>query len=529
MLRKVQLNLLSILFFVFAALTVTPALRAETDVQMLANYFDLLASGNYESAGYLWADPCLERANRFDIQYEDIPLKVDCASPIVRNLDVMKHYFTPPVRNATHLNPGNYSMMEFKAVVGAEEVKYDYYAMQQGDYHYLIYPEDYYCKDWPVIETRYFRIHYHPSLKGFLNPVVLDQADKYVDRIADSLKLSKDDLKVLSEKKIEYFYCNGDSTVKQLTGHMVKGTYDLASNDVISSFFPHFHEVTHLLVNLKLHKLPLYTLPIMREGIAVYYGGRWGKAPASLMALGGFLYNDTIVSLDSILTMTGFDHSSGADVAYPVAGLFAGYLRSDLGLSKFFDLYLHLSGKFDTLNAMSIDDVEGIIEAALGKKSWDDVTKDFGDYVRIAVADDSDLLPGQLSDAKESLKESNLVIYDDKDWASLIFTAPADQPPTGNVLFGMDPQLKGAQSSLYESHYTDSSTFEGYRYGIRFDQNEAGLYDYATNTLVAKYIWGITPSDAYYDKQDHKIFLKWKKSALNSAMPTSSDFKLLPN
>ena len=93
----------------------------------------------------------------------------------------------------------------------------------------------------------------------------------------------------------------------------------------------------------------------------------------------------------------------------------------------------------------------------------------------------------------------------------------------------MTTELKGTLSSLFESHYRDSSQFEGYRYGIRFDQNEAGLYDYATNTLVAKYIWGITPSDDYYDKQGNKIYLKWKKSALNSVMPTRADFKLLPN
>ena len=41
--------------------------------------------------------------------------------------------------------------------------------------------------------------------------------------------------------------------------------------------------------------------------------------------------------------------------------------------------------------------------------------------------------------------------------------------------------------------------------------------------------WGITPSDDYYDKQGNKIYLKWKKSALNSVMPTRADFKLLPN
>ncbi len=529
MLPVVRLKILSISFSLAALFAVATPTHAETDIDMLTNYFDLLVSGNVESASYLWADQCRERANRFNIEYEGIPLKCDCTSPIVRNLDVMKNYLNPPVKNEARLNPGNYSMLEYSAVVGSQTVEYTYYAFQQGDYYWLIYPEDYYCKDWPVMETKYYRIHYHPSVKKFLNAVVLEQADAYIDRIADSLKLDKVDLKTINDKKIEYFFCDNDSTVKQLTGHLIKGTYDLASNDVISSFFPHYHEVTHLLVNLKLHKLPLYTLPIMREGIAVYYGGRWGKAPASLMALGGFLYGDSIVFLDSILTMSGFDRSSGADVAYPVAGLFAGFLKQQLGLPKYFDLYRSLSGRFDSLDGMSISDVESRITNAVGKASWAELAGDFDAYVKTAVAEDSDLLPGQLKDAKELLRDSNVVIYDDKDWASLVFTAPGGQPATGNILFGMTTELKGTLSSLFESHYRDSSQFEGYRYGIRFDQNEAGLYDYATNTLVAKYIWGITPSDDYYDKQGNKIYLKWKKSALNSVMPTRADFKLLPN
>ena len=63
---------------------------------------------------------------------------------------------------------------------------------------------------------------------------------------------------------------------------------------------------------------------------------------------------------------------------------------------------------------------------------------------------------------------------------------------------------------------------------MRFDRNEAGLYDYATNQLVAKYIWGITPSEEYFNAEQHTISIKFRKSLLNERLPGEEDYRLLP-
>jgi hypothetical protein len=485
---------------------------ATTDhgVMTLSEYFDLLVSGNLESALYLWTQEDIDRASRFGIEFEGIPLKVDCTSPVIRDLPKMKNYLQPPVRTFSELDP-NFNRMEFSQLVDGAMVEHYYYVFFDGEYHWLTHPQNYFAQDWPVSESKYFRLHVDPLGTGVPNDIALATADDFIESLADSLDLSKEDMKNLRQKKIEYFYCHSDSVVMDITGHRIKGTLDLATNDIISAFFPHYHELTHLLVNIKLKRLPLYTQPLMREGIAVYFGGRWGKAAASLLDLACFLYQEQIVDLDSLLTMRDFDANSSADIAYPVAGLFVAYLVDEIGHDKFLDLYRSLSGNFPTVYGMTRVDVKNIIGAALDKADWGMVLDGFKAYQEEATSERAIVAPGTIDGGKELLRGEGYVVRSDKNWLAFEFSGTTDQGVTGNLLFDLETDLASAVSELYIRQYGDSIPFSGYRYGIRFDQNEAGLYDYATNELLAKYIWGISPSDEYYDEAGRTVTLKFRK------------------
>jgi hypothetical protein len=119
--------------------------------------------------------------------------------------------------------------------------------------------------------------------------------------------------------------------------------------------------------------------------------------------------------------------------------------------------------------------------------------------------------PGTIDGGKELLRGEGYVVRSDKNWLAFEFSGTTDQGVTGNLLFDLETDLASAVSELYIRQYGDSIPFSGYRYGIRFDQNEAGLYDYATNELLAKYIWGISPSDEYYDEAGRTVTLKFRK------------------
>jgi len=82
---------------------------------------------------------------------------------------------------------------------------------------------------------------------------------------------------------------------------------------------------------------------------------------------------------------------------------------------------------------------------------------------------------------------------------------------------------------LFAKQYSGGSVFEGYRYGIRYDQNEVGLYDYATGQLLAKYIWGITPSDEYFDEPNNRVMVKFRSALIDNDFLQAGQIKLLDN
>lgn len=496
---------------------------------VFSEYLQLIADGNYEIAADMWTPEALERSSRFGIRFTDIPMKVDCNSPIMRNLGEMQVNTLSPIRQYEDLDSTQWYRLEYANIYGSSLLRHNYYLQRRGDWFWLGYAQDFYGAKWPVTVSRYLRIRSHPDAQKYLNPAVIAEADRFVEQTASRLGISDSLLHQIAASKIEYYLCPSDSMVEKMTGFLTVGTLDLASNDVISSDFPHFHELTHLLINIRLREMPLYTLPVMREGLATWMAGRWGKQAAPLMDLAVFLYKEQLVNFDSIFTMGGFDHESGADIVYPVAGLFCGYLVEKIGMTGCLDLYLGLSGKFPQVNEMTTGEVQAKITQAAKFTDWAALKADFEAYLDRHQAQRIAALPG-LGAVKQALMENkSFAVYDDSDWLAFEFrAAPGDSLCQGNLLFGPLDSLKGHASQLFESQYRDKQAFEGYRYGVRYDQNEAGLYDYVTNQLLAKYIWGITPSDQYFDAQKKTISIRFRKSLVTGQFPAKGQFHLLP-
>ncbi|MFQ6009362.1 MAG: hypothetical protein ACE5K8_10490, partial [Candidatus Zixiibacteriota bacterium] len=381
------------------------AYPASDAIETLAEYFHLISTGNFESAADMWTESALERASRFGIEYTGIPIRVDCASPIVGNIERMRHFLQPPVKRMTELSGKDFVRLEYSAIVDGQLIEHLYYALFDGDFYWLTYPQDYYCRSWPVMESKYFRIHAHPDVQKYLNPAVLDEADLFVERIADSLSISKADFKVLVEKKIEYFYCNTDETIENITSTRSKGTFHQPSNDIISTFFPHYPKVVQLLVNYKLRRLPISTHPLLREGLALYYGGRWGTAPTALMDLGAYLYHEKVVEIDSLLTVKKFDNHAASDIAYPVAGLFTAYLLDEFGISHYLDLYRVLSGSIETVQSLSDSTVQQALLEACDKSTWEILLDDFSRFITERSSQQAVMLPGGIEDGSRLVRK----------------------------------------------------------------------------------------------------------------------------
>jgi hypothetical protein len=525
-LTRVMLCLAAIaVLTLFCSPLVIAAGQGDNAVQALAEYFDYLVSGNTESATMMWTESAQERSARFGITYTDIPIRVDATSPIPRNIPLMRYHLQPAAKSADFINDAKDVKLEYNAMVEGRIVKWLYYAHQVKDYWWFTYPQDCYSAGWPIKESRYFRIHVHADKEQYLNQAALDEADAFVDRIGDSLKLDKAARNEIAARKIEYFFCDNSTTLTAITNQNTRGVLDQASNDIISTDFPHFHEITHLLINIKLKTLPLTTIPILREGIAVKFGGRWGKRASSLMDLGAYLYRQKLVSLDSILTTNGFASAAGADIAYPVAGNFSAYLLTRLGMAKYFDLYLSMSRSDNSLDTLSLPEIQSAFCKVLAKNDWTEVVTDFEAYLDSALPSMSVAVAGQESKGTVLIKGDGFTATSDRDWLNFEFSVDT-MSHDGALLFGADKRLKGAHSYLWDEQNRDEP-FSGYRYAVRFDQNEAGLYDYATNELLAKYIFGISPSEGYFNSTTQTVRISFRSNLVGKTVPANGDYLFL--
>jgi hypothetical protein len=507
-----------------------PALaQKQSHLDVVNEYLDLVASGNYESAIERWLPSCRERASRFGIEYTDVPVRVDATSPMVLKAEKLSAYTTNPVQSIQAVGTGaKFFRLLYTSTFQGDQLHQWYFTKNEGGWYWLCYPQDAYAATWKVQESRFFRVHIHPDVLSFVSQAAFDQIDGFVETLADTLGLSKADLAELAGKKIEFFYCDRDSTVMEITGQLTKGLLDLASNDIISANFPNHHEIVHLLANIKLKSLPIYTLPLLREGLAVRFGGRWGKGGATLLDLGAFLYRDTLVNLDSMLSQRGFESNSEVDLAYPVAGVLVSYLWDKLGKQKFWALYLSVSGQQSIIGKLSKADVQAALISATGKKSWLDFRKDFDLYISDHLARVSVSAAGVPRAGKTLFSDKRASVSLDGDWICFTVTADSGGAPRASFFFYKSEKFGAGKSLLFDEQFQGTIPFERYRFGVRVDQNEAGVYDYAGNSLIGKFILGISGSSGYFDSTHNVVTVRFRRNLFGKQPPASADITVIP-
>jgi len=448
------MNLCRILYlFPILAVLAAPGLHAQDSakeskqcIALLEQYIELLFTDNFESAGYIWTEEAQERAGRFGITYTGIPLKSDVGSPLVRLMEEIHYDLSRPKFSAVKLTEKDY-LVSYSQFVRGKTIKHDYYATKVGNWYRFIYPQDFFGRDWIKDESRFIHVKSHPDVSKYVHKAALKEVDAFVLQMAESLNLSDETLKQIEKEKIQFFYCDTDSTVKILSGAFVKGTLDLSSNDIISAGFPHFHELAHLLINIKLKEFPLYTLPLFREGVAVHFGGRWGKRPATLFDIGAFLYDIELSSLDSILTMDDFGPTASADISYPVAAAFTAFLVDELGVDGYFKLYRKFSGDLTELINLTDEQIGSTIVEELKFEEWSELVEKFEDYLAIRATTNRVSSAGLPDKGKVRVTGDDFTIIENKIWTGFEFRLP-DLSSSGSLLFGQDKQLSEVQSSV---------------------------------------------------------------------------------
>lgn len=453
---------------------------------MLAEYLDLVKQGNIESAAQYWLPASTERAQRLGIKYSDIAFKTDLNSPLLKSAKLK-----PVIKQrGAHTVDSTFAIMEISATVKGQPLKYLYYAAEVGGYPWLIFPQDMYCRDWETVRTRYFHLRYNPERKADINQIALDALDAFVDSTAQRLGISSERIAFLAEAGIDYFLCADEAEVGKISGAEARGRLDQASDALFSSALPHYHEVSHLLVNYHLQELPLTTLPFLKEGLATYLGGRAGRAPAGMLDMAAYLFKLEVVTIDSLLELMSFHVSSDASIAYSSAALFVKALDESYGMETLLNLYRSLSGDFTFTSTLSVDQIREVIETETGA-AWEDILQRFDrEYVsgKFRLADDYPRLRpgapvGDAQDGGAMLDNVRVIRIQNR----LYIVADISESPKGTLFFGLS-ENRDFRSELFVEQFGEEHKYSGHRFAIRYDANEAGLYDYATSTLIAKHI-----------------------------------------
>jgi hypothetical protein len=117
----------------------------------------------------------------------------------------------------------------------------------------------------------------------------------------------------------------------------------LLAYDAVASVYPcHFHELSHLLMNLKLRRLPLYTHPFLQEGFAVAAGGRGGIGVHSLFPMSVYLERSGTMDYTQLCLRQEFKQND-ASLTYPVSGLYNYFLLREWGIQNYLSFYRNYS------------------------------------------------------------------------------------------------------------------------------------------------------------------------------------------
>ncbi len=383
----------------------------------------------------------------------------------------------------------NYSQLIIE--VPKEKVKLEYFFYNTK----LISKPFYYSTNWKKISSKYFI--FHVSDTTLINKYSISNLDAFVDKMLSVLNCNNSEIQKLEREKIHYFLCKDKTDIKQLTNYSARGLYFIPFDYIISTFNSHYHEIAHLLMNYKLKSVKLYTLPLLQEGFAVAYGGRGGKEPNVILEMGRFLIESNFLNYDLLLSKKEF-YQFDASMTYPVAGLYVKFLINSLGISEFINLYRHYSTTIDSINTISINSTK-----LPTQEKWEEfVHQQSGtNFIHISNIDEQSCATPLYSDSNSSICETeNEYIFRVKN----------------SISIRVNENSENYSSKLFRDLFPKRK-FQNEKYIIMANSDEVSVYNFYTNSLMAKYVKGFSAKGKSVMQKKGYFYFSIKKSLFDES------------
>jgi hypothetical protein len=480
---------------------------------VFSGYLEAMIAGDWNEVAEYWLEKEVTASHRLGIVYVDVPVKIECASPLFTHLD---HIRSGDIRLAvrTREKSSDYARMQVILQAPNDSLESQYFLIRTDDGWKLQSSLSRATRNWQNLSTKYFDLFYrNPAI---LNEFALDSLDGFVDYIGRELGIDSDRMKSLHEVKIPYYLCS-ENDIAEITGFKCQGIVDLPHDAIISRQLPHYHELVHLLINYDLAEVPLYTQPFLQEGLAVAYGGRWGKSPEVILQMGQFILANDFLELQDLLSHDGFHRKIGSpDLSYPVAGILTRYLIEKFGIDSFKSLYLRLSGTSDEVTSMTWRTVKAEIET-IYHKSWDEITSEFQEYSQKYAH--SGIIPGgeiPASEPDRTLESDSVTvrIWQAEEFLRFEIISSSKQPEGVILITPARSVNMKYQSWVFEDQLPDKD-YRGEVLGIHFTAAEVGLYHYPTNNLLAKYVYSFRPDERYWSEANGILKFSLSRAGFN--------------
>jgi len=499
--------------------------------KILREYIQHLKNREWDRARDCWHPGDIEKSRWLGIEYTGVPLKIECASPLISALDGIR---SGAVKVDISSVPESDSTARVIVTLSynGREMQIPYYTVSDGKSWRIISPLILFTSDWPVYPGEYTNVHCRDSI--LYNSYAASVLDREIGQIGGILGLDDSDFKLLQSNKIDYYLCTEDQFMR-LTGYNAHGLTVLPFDAVVTRHLPHPHELVHLLINYSLKKLPLYEIPFMQEGLAVAYGGRWGKSPDVIKQLGFTILDNDMFTLEDILTYDNFYNKIGSpDISYPIAGIFVEMLIDQVGIDKFKRLYLDLAGTESQVEKFTREEIFAKLEQDTGLLR-ENLLRLFNEqWPRYEY---SGLIPGNTginsatNDSAYPSGDSGYRIADLNGMYRFEITF-SDSLDSGALLFRDTGASARVSHSKLFNDLVPGIEYEGWEYGIIFDRNEVGLYDFRTNTLTAKHVESFAPDRGYIESGENGnryLFRIEKKLFEKQMLEYESKLKFISN
>lgn len=495
----------TILIILAAVVTANGVSSSEnTPESFLKQYTNTLKNLDTIPIESVWVADDIARSRNLGIKFEGITTKIDCASPLIFNT---KYLFDSICKEDVRVE--QIDSLTAKGSIDivcmdGDSITSSYFMTKENGRWWLCSSMYVFTKNWHIIQSKYFKIIFSDS--SLINKYAIEALDSFTDSLSQILEIPPKKMEYLQERKIEYYLCTQDQ-MKLLTGHDAHGMASFPFDAIITRHLPHPHEVSHLMINYALEKVPLFTLPIIQEGLACCLGGRWGKSASIINYWGATMENLDLLDIDSLLTTTGFYSCPiGVDGSYAIGALLVESLIMNHPPEIIKDVYLNLSGNNEYIRTLSVMDIKLIVEDIV-KTDWYNIHTAYNEVINQNLT--CSIIPCQEDISQKLVFQQNnelsdISIYRTDSTYNFIITLSTKTNKEIILLKDRRRDINANYRSWQFNEQLGNYPYDGSRYGIAFDQGETGLYDYYTNTLKAKYVYGFTPLPGYWNP-DTKI------------------------